>query len=164
MAPLDDNGVPAQTPPHLTGIAGARAAWSFLRAEAGWSDIVPRACGDVSLLKVGPLKFHILASPDAFQHVLVDQLKSYPKSKLLDELKLVTGDGLLTSMGDYATAETTLARALAIMESARGEFHRDLLPMLGEYARLYRATGRAAEAEAMEGRATTIRDTAARQE
>ncbi len=57
---------------------------------------------------------------------------------------------------DYAAAEPLLARAIKIKETALGPRHPSLAEPLKSYAKLLRATGRDAEAEAAEHRAAEL--------
>jgi hypothetical protein len=60
-------------------------------------------------------------------------------------------------LGELARAEPLLARALAIRETHFGMDAPELATILDDYAALLRRTGRAAEGEALEQRARTIR-------
>ena len=59
-----------------------------------------RDYGDVVKLKFGPFDYLFLNDPDAIHHVLVDNAKNYTKSRNYQGLKLVLGEGLVTSEGD----------------------------------------------------------------
>lgn len=57
--------------------------------------------GDIVSLKVPFHKLVIAANPDYARHLLVDNNKNYHKSMAYDVLKLLLGNGLLTSEGDF---------------------------------------------------------------
>jgi cytochrome P450 len=57
--------------------------------------------GDVFRYQVGRFVFHLLSHPDHVKHVLQDDNKNYPKSRFYDLVRLVTGEGLVVSEGDY---------------------------------------------------------------
>jgi tetratricopeptide (TPR) repeat protein len=61
------------------------------------------------------------------------------------------------SLGNYRKAEPLYQQALAIIEKTRGPEHPDVAAVLEDYAALLRATGRDAEAEKLELRASAIR-------
>ena len=43
--------------------------------------------------------FHLVAHPDHVKHVLLDNAKNYPRSWYYGRLKVVVGDGLVTTEG-----------------------------------------------------------------
>jgi cytochrome P450 len=57
--------------------------------------------GDVVRFKFGPFDYYLVVDPDAVRHVLVDEAKTYTKSRNYLGLKIVLGEGLLTSEGDH---------------------------------------------------------------
>jgi cytochrome P450 len=77
-----------------------------------------REHGDVVRFKLGPLRYMLLNDVDAVKHVLVDNAKNYTKSRNYKGLKLVLGEGLLTSEGDFWKRQRRLAQPA---------FHRDRL-------------------------------------
>ena len=58
-----------------------------------------RQYGDVFRLRLGPLLFHQLAHPDHVKHVLIDNQKNYPRSRYYDRVRVVVGEGLVTTEG-----------------------------------------------------------------
>ncbi len=69
-----------------------------------------RDYGDVVRFRIGPLWIHLIGGADACKHVLVDEGRSYEKGKLQDPLKLVVGQGLLTSEGDHWKRQRRLSQ------------------------------------------------------
>ena len=63
----------------------------------------------------------------------------------------------LLRAGDYASAEPSFQRAMAVLEQVLGPDHPQVAPCLGNYAMLFRATNRIPEADELEIRAKTIR-------
>ena len=59
-----------------------------------------REHGDVVAFKFGPFDYLFLNDIDAIHHVLVDNAKNYTKSRNYQGLKLVLGEGLITSEGE----------------------------------------------------------------
>jgi cytochrome P450 len=72
--------------------------------------------GDVVCMRFGPLRYVLLNDPDAVHHVLVENAKNYVKSRNYQGLKLVLGQGLLTSEGEHWRRQRRLAQPA---------FHRD---------------------------------------
>ena len=66
--------------------------------------------GDVVRFKFGPIHYHLVNDPDAIKHVLVDNAKAYTKSRNYVGLKVVLGEGLLTSEGDAWRRQRKLAQ------------------------------------------------------
>ncbi len=64
----------------------------FLRAQS---------YGPVCRFRFGPYTYVALNDPACVRHVLVDNPKNYTKSRNYRGLKLVVGDGLLTSEGEF---------------------------------------------------------------
>lgn len=61
---------------------------------------IAREHGDVSRIRIGPLVSHLLLHPDHVRRVLLDRYDNYPRSRLFGALKLVLGDGLVSSDGE----------------------------------------------------------------
>lgn len=74
--------------------------------------------GDVVHFRFGPYDYYTVNDPDVVKHVLVDNAKAYTKSRNYLGLKVVLGDGLLTSEGDKWRKQRKLSQPA---------FHRDRL-------------------------------------
>lgn len=57
--------------------------------------------GDIVRLQLGPFIVHLVAHPDYIRHVLIDNRQNYGRGRGYQVLKLLTGEGLLTSEGDF---------------------------------------------------------------
>src|SRR6185503_14566250 len=60
-----------------------------------------RAHGDVVRFRFGIYQYVLVSGLSEIQHVLVKNQKNYTKSRNYQGLKLVLGDGLLTSEGEF---------------------------------------------------------------
>ena len=81
-------------------------------------------CGDVTRLRFVVLPAHLLAHPDHVRHVLVDHHRNYDKqTKGFDVLRLVLGNGLLTSEGDFWKRQRRIAQPA---------FHKERIASFGE--------------------------------
>ena len=58
-----------------------------------------RRYGDVFRYQLGPMVFHLVAHPDHVKQVLVDNAKNYPRSRYYDRIKVVVGEGLVSTEG-----------------------------------------------------------------
>jgi cytochrome P450 len=79
--------------------------------------------GDVAAYRLGPLRSHLLAHPDALKHVLQEHVKRYTKDHVSYQLvRRVVGDGLLTSQGEHWLRQRRLAQPA---------FHRQRIAAMG---------------------------------
>ncbi|WP_244226979.1 cytochrome P450 [Corallococcus aberystwythensis] len=70
-----------------------------------------RQYGDVVRYRLGPMRSHLVAHPDAVKHVLQDHVKNYTKDHLSYRMGAwITGNGLLTSTGDFWLRQRRLAQ------------------------------------------------------
>jgi cytochrome P450 len=87
----------------------------------GW-----REYGDVVRFRgIGPLfPVHLLANPDHIKHVLQDNHRNYPKTPFVDDKwRMVVGEGLICSTGDFWKRQRRLAQPA---------FHRELIGTFAE--------------------------------
>jgi len=66
--------------------------------------------GDAVCFRVGPVRFVSVADPELAQHVLVRNHRNYVKSRSYQGLRLVLGDGLVTSEGELWRRQRKLAQ------------------------------------------------------
>jgi cytochrome P450 len=66
--------------------------------------------GDVFRYQVGPYVFFLLSHPDHIKHVLQDHARNYPRSWFYNFVKLVLGEGLVTSEGAFWRRQRRLAQ------------------------------------------------------
>lgn len=74
--------------------------------------------GDVVRFRFGPFQYYLVSDPNVVKHVLIDNAKAYTKSRNYQGLKIVLGEGLLTSEGDHWKRQRKLSQPA---------FHRDKL-------------------------------------
>src|SRR3989442_11428056 len=60
-----------------------------------------RQFGDVSYFEIANRRGYLATSPDDVKHVLQDNARNYKKSPLYEKLKVVVGEGLVTSEGAF---------------------------------------------------------------
>jgi cytochrome P450 len=81
------------------------------RDSLGTLESVHRQYGDVVRYRLGPMRSHLIAHPDGVRHVLQDHVKNYTKDHLTYRMgRWITGDGLLTSQGDFWLRQRRLAQ------------------------------------------------------
>lgn len=76
-----------------------------------------RAHGDVTAFYFGPLRYFLVNDPDAVHRVLLENRDNYTKSRNYRGLKLVLGEGLLTSEGEFWRRQRKLAQPAFHRES-----------------------------------------------
>ena len=72
--------------------------------------------GPVAAMRFGPMLAFLLNDPDAIHHVLVDNNRNYTKSPNYGGLKLLLGEGLVTSEGDHWRRQRKLAQPAFLRE------------------------------------------------
>ncbi|HVJ94994.1 MAG TPA: cytochrome P450 [Labilithrix sp.] len=66
--------------------------------------------GDIVRFKFGPYNYYLVNAPDILRHVLLDNAKAYTKSRSYLGLKVLLGNGLLTSEGELWRRQRKLAQ------------------------------------------------------
>jgi len=66
--------------------------------------------GDTVHSRFGPFRFIFVHNPDDVRHVLVDNHRNYIKSRSYEGLRLVMGNGLVTSEGDFWRRQRRLSQ------------------------------------------------------
>jgi cytochrome P450 len=69
-----------------------------------------RRYGEVSYFKIGPRHGFLVTNPADVRHVLQDNARNYRKSPLYDKLRVLLGNGLLTSEGDFWLRQRRIAQ------------------------------------------------------
>jgi cytochrome P450 len=69
-----------------------------------------REFGDVVLLRMGPVHLYLLFHPDHVRHVLQENHQNYVKGPIIARTKVLIGEGLFTSEGDFWLRQRRLAQ------------------------------------------------------
>ena len=69
-----------------------------------------RDYGDVVRLGMGPISAYLFFHPDAVKHVLQDNNQNYVKGQIIGRVKILIGEGLFTSEGDFWRRQRRLAQ------------------------------------------------------
>jgi cytochrome P450 len=69
-----------------------------------------RRFGDVAYLKIGPRRGYLITNPADVRHVLQDNARNYHKSPLYDKLRVLLGNGLLTSEDEFWLRQRRIAQ------------------------------------------------------
>ena len=90
----------------------------FRKDPAGYLLSVAQTYGDLAYMRLGPQHAYLVSRPDWIRDILVTQQANFTKSRMLERAKVLLGDGLLTSEGDFHTRQRRLVQPA---------FHRDRL-------------------------------------
>ena len=90
----------------------------FRKDPAGYLLSVAREHGDLAYMRLGPQHAFVVSHPDAIRDILVTHQSNFTKSRMLERAKVLLGDGLLTSEGEFHTRQRRLVQPA---------FHRDRL-------------------------------------
>jgi cytochrome P450 len=69
-----------------------------------------RRYGEVVYFKIGPRHGYLVTNPADIRHVLQDNARNYRKSPLYDKLRVLLGNGLLTSEGEFWLRQRRIAQ------------------------------------------------------
>jgi cytochrome P450 len=86
------------------------------RDPLGFVARIAREYGDVVCITMGPFRAYLLHHPDHVKHVLQDNNQNYVKGAIIARTKVLIGEGLFTSEGDFWRRQRRLAQPA---------FHRD---------------------------------------
>ncbi|MBI5514599.1 MAG: cytochrome P450 [Deltaproteobacteria bacterium] len=95
--------------------------WDAVRDPLLLFERCTRQGGDGTLLRFGPYRYLVLHTPEGIHRVLVENARAYHKSPNYRGLKLVLGNGLITSEGEFWKRQRKLAQPA---------FHRERLALL----------------------------------
>src|ERR1700690_3210899 len=118
------------------GPSGLPIAGSVLEALRDPIDLFTRATrdyGDVVGLRMLHMRYVLLTNPEAIRHVIVENNKNYEKSRNYSGLRIILGQGLVTSEGEIWRRQRKLAQPafhrerIASFVRAMGECTEDML-------------------------------------
>ena len=90
----------------------------FRKDPPGYLLSVAREYGDLAYMRLGPQHAYVVSHPDAIRDILVTHQSNFTKSRILERAKVLLGEGLLTSEGEFHTRQRRLVQPA---------FHRDRL-------------------------------------
>ena len=118
----------ATTPPGPRSRYPGEFALAVTRRPLEFLPSLARRYGDVALFRVGNQPIALLSNPADIRDVLVTNAKSFHKGRGLERAKMLLGEGLLTSEGDFHLRQRRLAQPA---------FHRARIDAYGEIMSSY---------------------------
>ncbi|MCI0481321.1 MAG: cytochrome P450 [Candidatus Dadabacteria bacterium] len=88
-------------PPGPKGLPVIGSLIGYFRDPLGFLTSISQRYGDVVYFKLGSRRIYLLNDPEHVKDVLVTHNRSFTKSRALNRAKIVLGEGLLTSEGDF---------------------------------------------------------------
>ena len=96
----------------------------FRKDPAGYLLSVAREFGDLAYMRLGPQHAFVVSHPDSIRDILVTNQGNFTKSRMLERAKVLLGDGLLTSEGEFHTRQ----RRLVLTPNGERTAPRDVAP------------------------------------
>jgi cytochrome P450 len=91
---------------------------SFRKDPPGFLLSVAREYGDLAYMRLGAQNAYLVSHPDWIRDILVTDQAKFTKSRMLERAKVLLGEGLLTSEGEFHTRQRRMVQPA---------FHRDRL-------------------------------------
>ncbi|HEY0677992.1 MAG TPA: cytochrome P450 [Chitinophagaceae bacterium] len=92
--------------------------FSFRRDSIGFIKKIAQEYGDIVHFRIGPLRLVLLNHPDFIKEVLTTHYRNFVKGRPLEMAKVLLGEGLLTSEGEFHKRQSRLIQPA---------FHRNMI-------------------------------------
>jgi cytochrome P450 len=106
------------SPPFRKGLPLIGVFPQFRRNPPEFLRSIAQADGDLVRFRVGPQDLYLVSKPDWIKDILVTHQTNFTKSRFLERAKVLLGEGLLTSEGEFHHRQRRLVQPA---------FHRDRL-------------------------------------
>ncbi len=122
------------SPPLRKGLPVLGVLPQFRRNPPAFLESLSRSYGDLVHFRLGPQDVYLVSNPDWIRDILVTNQTNFTKSRFLERAKILLGEGLLTSEGEFHHRQRRLVQPA---------FHRDRL--IGYASAMVECTARARE-------------------
>ncbi len=122
------------SPPLRRGLPIVGMLPQFRRNPPEFLQKLARTHGDLVHFRLGPQDVYLVSNPDWIKDILVTNQTNFTKSRFLERAKILLGEGLLTSEGDFHRRQRRLVQPA---------FHRDRL--IGYASAMVECTARTRE-------------------
>jgi cytochrome P450 len=114
---------PQPNPPGPRGWPFVGSLPAFYWDPLAFNRRIAERYGDVALVRIAGLSYYVISNPDDIEAVFVTRNRDFKKGKLGPERRLLFGNGLATSDGDFWRRQRRLAQPA---------FHRERIAAYGE--------------------------------
>src|SRR5271155_247861 len=122
------------SPPLRKGLPILGVLPQFRRNPPAFLQSLARDHGDLVHFRLGPQHIYLVSNPEWIKDILVTHQTNFTKSRFLERAKVLLGEGLLTSEGEFHRRQRRLVQPA---------FHRDSL--LGYASAMVETTAQARE-------------------
>jgi cytochrome P450 len=99
-------------PPGPTYKLPGKLLRQFIRDPINTLSTIAREYGEISYFKLGPEYVYLINNPDYIEKILVYDHRNFKKGKRLQTAKIVLGEGLVTSEGDFHNHQRRLIQPI----------------------------------------------------
>jgi cytochrome P450 len=99
-------------PPGPTYKLPGKLLRQFIRDPINTLSTIAREYGEISYFKLGPEHVYLINNPDYIEKVLIYDHRNFKKGKRLQTAKIVLGEGLVTSEGDFHNHQRRLIQPI----------------------------------------------------
>ena len=110
-APPTTGHSPRERPPGPTKVRPFLGVLPYFRKDPpGYLLNVARTYGDLAHMRLGPQHAYVVSRPNWIRDILVTHQANFTKSRILERAKVLLGEGLLTSEGEFHTRQRRLVQ------------------------------------------------------
>ncbi len=102
--------IPKPRPPALKGRPWLGVLGDFRKNPPEFLRNAARSHGDLVFLRLGPQPVFLVSNPDWIRDILVTHQTQFIKSRMLERAKVLLGEGLLTSEGEFHKRQRRLVQ------------------------------------------------------
>jgi cytochrome P450 len=99
-------------PPGPTYKLPGKLLRQFIRDPINTLSTIAREYGEISYFKLGPEHVYLINNPDYIEKVLIYDHRNFKKGRRLQTAKIVLGEGLVTSEGDFHNHQRRLIQPI----------------------------------------------------